>query len=158
MLFRSVAISGGTVVVSGAVPRSGSVYAFEKKDGTWLQTQTKKLVAPDAAEDDYFGHSVAISGGTIVVGAEPSLPDHVSFLPRDDDDRPPDSNSGSAYVYGVKTTPAIISGQTAEAEGTMGSTVYETTVVGGQKPYNFSVEPKDKFKIDSTGEIGRAHV
>ena len=41
-----------------------------------------KLTAPDAASYDYFGMSVAIAGGTVVVGA----PDH-------------NGESGAVYVY-----------------------------------------------------------
>ncbi len=48
-------------------------------------SQVDKLVAPDAAAEDRFGESVAISEGTLVVGAP------------DDDDTV--SDSGSAYVY-----------------------------------------------------------
>ncbi len=46
---------------------SGSVYVFTFQDTAWVQTA--KLVALDAKAGDRFGHSVAISGNTIVVGA-----------------------------------------------------------------------------------------
>jgi FG-GAP repeat len=69
----SVAISGETVVVGA--PRDdiaagftqGSAYVFVRSDGVWSQQQ--KLEAADAAEDDEFGDSVAISGETVVAGA-----------------------------------------------------------------------------------------
>ncbi len=48
-------------------------------------TQTAKLTASDAAANDNFGYSVAISGDTAVVGAY-----------HDDDGG---SESGSAYVF-----------------------------------------------------------
>ena len=95
----SVAISDGTIVV-GAYgdddkgSASGSAYVFEKSDSSdatsW--TQAAKLTADDGAVDDYFGRSVAISDGTIVVGA---------YF---DDDKA--YNSGSAYIFGVKTEPS----------------------------------------------------
>ena len=47
----------------------------------------QKLLAPDAAEGDQFGLSVAVSGDTLVVGA----PAGVGL--------PPGSNAGSAYVF-----------------------------------------------------------
>ncbi|MCA9253679.1 MAG: FG-GAP repeat protein, partial [Phycisphaerales bacterium] len=47
--------------------------------------QIAKLTAADAATDDYFGYSVALSGDTAVIGA---------YL--DDDGG---SASGSAYVF-----------------------------------------------------------
>ena len=90
----SVAISDGTIVVGAYLdddkgPNSGSAYVFEKSDSsdatTW--TQAAKLTADDGAASDYFGVSVAISDGTIVVGA---------YL---DDDKYKGPNSGSAYVF-----------------------------------------------------------
>ncbi|MBO0797257.1 MAG: FG-GAP repeat protein [Blastocatellia bacterium] len=69
----SVAISGDTVVVGAVLDDDaagsdqGSAYVFVRgSDGTW--TQQQKLEASDAASDDQFGNSVAISGETIVVG------------------------------------------------------------------------------------------
>ena len=95
----SVVISDGTIVV-GAYndddkgSNSGSAYVFEKSDSSdatsW--TQAAKLTADDGAADDFFGYSVAVSDGTIVVGAY-----------KDDDKW---SMSGSAYVFDVKTEPS----------------------------------------------------
>ena len=88
---RAVAISGDTVVV-GAFGndddgiRSGSAYVF-KPDGSGGYTQTK-LTASDADPFDEFGRAVAISGDTIVVGAE-----------EDNDSAPLRADSGSAYVF-----------------------------------------------------------
>ncbi|KAK7239109.1 hypothetical protein SO694_0002717 [Aureococcus anophagefferens] len=63
----SVAISGDLVVVGAyrdddAGSKTGSAYVFRTTNdgGSW--TQTAKLVASDAAKDNYFGKSVAISG------------------------------------------------------------------------------------------------
>jgi hypothetical protein len=93
----SVAISGETVVVGtpfddGAAGNAqGSAYIFVSSGGLWSQQQ--KLEPSDAAELDQFGLSVAISEETIVVGAP--------F-----DDREPDLNQGSAYVFFAETPPA----------------------------------------------------
>ena len=82
----SVAISGDTVVVGadddviGTNTDQGSAYVFVRSGDTW--TQTAKLTASDGAADDSFGHSVAISGDTVVVGADGD-----------------DNNKGSAYVF-----------------------------------------------------------
>ena len=72
----SVGISGNTVVV-GAPSHSlshtdqGAAYVFVMPDGGWGDmTQTAELAASDGAANDYFGSSVAISGNTIVVGAD----------------------------------------------------------------------------------------
>jgi hypothetical protein len=68
----AVAISGDTVVV-GAHQNgvgSGSAYVFKRNQGgadNW--DQTAKLTATDGAGGDLFGHAVAISGDTVVVGA-----------------------------------------------------------------------------------------
>ena len=69
----SVSVSGSTIVVGAfqdddGGSYSGSAYVFEKNaTGAW--PQAAKLVADDAAADDYFGFSVSVSGSTIVVGA-----------------------------------------------------------------------------------------
>ena len=86
----SVAIDGGTIVIGApwdddGGSRSGSVYVFRTTDGGATYGQVAKLTASDAAENDWFGISVAIAGATIVVGA------------RYDDDA--GTSSGSAYVF-----------------------------------------------------------
>jgi len=81
---RSVAISGGTVVVGAwsSYTYSGAAYVFVKPSSGWANmTQTAILTAGDWAKHS-FGKSVAISGDTIVAGA-----------PFGDDD------FGSAYVF-----------------------------------------------------------
>ena len=71
----SVAISDGTIVVGavseGHMSGSGSVYLFQMSSSgdasSW--TQVAKLTADDGADMHFFGRSVAISDGIIVVGA-----------------------------------------------------------------------------------------
>jgi hypothetical protein len=72
----SVAIEGDVAVVGarlddfGAFTNSGSAYVFTKPGGGWSNmTQTAKLTASDAGNEDYFGHSVAISDDQILIGA-----------------------------------------------------------------------------------------
>ncbi|MBN1846241.1 MAG: FG-GAP repeat protein [Sedimentisphaerales bacterium] len=84
----AVGIWADTVVVGApddddAGSKSGSVYVFRFNGTSWVPEQ--KLTALDAATGDFFGTSVAISGGTVVVGSP------------DDDDA--GSMSGSAYVF-----------------------------------------------------------
>ena len=84
----SVAIDGATVVVGGTQwlnTGSGAVYIFRTSDGGATYAEVVKLTAADAAEDDWFGVSVAIEGDTVVIGA---------YL--DDDSGP---GSGSAYIF-----------------------------------------------------------
>ena len=71
----SVAIDGDTVVVGARGddddgPGSGSAYVYTKPVGGWANTdETAKLTATDGAGHDFFGHSVAVDGDTVVVGA-----------------------------------------------------------------------------------------
>lgn len=71
----SVAVSGSTIVV-GAIdhpysfppgPGPGAAYVFVQSGTTW--SQQAELTASDGAGADNFGNSVAVSGGTAVVGA-----------------------------------------------------------------------------------------
>lgn len=63
---------------------SGSAYIFVRDGMTW--TQQAKLTASDAATNDQFGISVAISGGKAIVGA-------------DRDDIGSNVDQGSAYIF-----------------------------------------------------------
>jgi hypothetical protein len=86
----SVAIGNGRIVVGAyadddAGSSSGSAYIFDL-DGT----QLAKITASDAAANDYFGNSVAIGNGRIVVGAK-----------QDDDNG---ETSGSAYIFDLDGT------------------------------------------------------
>ena len=86
----SVAISDSHAVVGayGADNDSGSAYIYSvQTDGSWIQDS--KITASDPAVEDFFGYSVAISDGYIVVGAY------------GDDDI--GSSSGSAYLYTQQT-------------------------------------------------------
>jgi hypothetical protein len=80
----SVALSGDTVVVGSPVHNSasGAAYVFGRSGGVWSQQQ--ELTASDAASGGSFGISVAVSGDSVVVGADASS-------------RP--SDPGSAYVF-----------------------------------------------------------
>ncbi len=67
----SIAVSGTTLIVGAWGDGSnlqGAAYVFTESNGTWSQTQ--KLVADDSAEQDKFGHSVAIDGTHALVGAD----------------------------------------------------------------------------------------
>jgi hypothetical protein len=82
----SVAISGDTLVVGafGDDTYKGAAYVFNRNQGganNW--GQVKKLTASDGLANERFGWSVAISGDTLVVGADEK-----------------DSNKGAAYVFG----------------------------------------------------------
>ena len=82
----SVAVSGGTVVVgaNGANSFRGSAYVFVAPPGGFVGalTESARLTASDGLASDAFGTSVAVSGGTVVVGANGA-----------------NSFQGSAYVF-----------------------------------------------------------
>jgi FG-GAP repeat len=86
----SVATDGDTVVVgtwqddNGTIENQGSVYIFTRSGANWIQQQ--KLTASDGERNDQFGYSVAISGDTLVVGANL---DQIGTQ----------SSQGSAYVF-----------------------------------------------------------
>ena len=88
MFGYSVSVSGDTVVVGtegddDGGNNSGSAYVFTLSGANW--TQQAKLTAGDADAEDWFGHSVSVSGDMIVAGAC--------------NDEAGGSNSGSAYVF-----------------------------------------------------------
>ncbi len=86
-----VALSGDTALVGAEGDddngsHSGSAYIFERGQGgagNW--GEVKKITASDAAANDFFGWSVALSGDTALVGAW--------------GDSDSGSNSGSAYFF-----------------------------------------------------------
>lgn len=69
---HAVAIDGDRVLV-GAVyhgangPRAGAVYAFERFEDAWLESDL--LVPSDPAADAYFGSALAMDGTSAVIGA-----------------------------------------------------------------------------------------
>jgi FG-GAP repeat len=75
-LGESVAISGSTIVVgtpnyaTSSGVEQGAVYVFTKPASGWANaTQVAVLTARRGQPEELFGHSVSVSGSTIVVGA-----------------------------------------------------------------------------------------
>ena len=67
------AVSGDTAVIGAMTNGSegtltGAVFVFQRFGNIWSLRQ--KLVAPDAADHDYFGLKVGIDGDTIIVGCQ----------------------------------------------------------------------------------------
>ena len=82
----SVAIDGDTVVIGAENEGSGgAAYIFRTNDGWETYSFVVKLRADDSPYNGYFGHSVAIDGDNIVVGAYGDY--HAGTY------------SGSAYVF-----------------------------------------------------------
>ncbi len=85
---HAVSLDGDVALIgayrsNAAGTNSGAAYIFERSDGVW--SEQALLVASDGAEEDWFGFSVSVSGGTAVVGA-------VSADPLG-------TGSGAAYVF-----------------------------------------------------------
>lgn len=86
---QAAALEGDVAVVGapyddGAGMDAGAAYVFKRRGGRWLQAA--KLTAPSPWAYDRFGFSVAVSGATVVVGADR----------RDQGDR---VDSGAAFVF-----------------------------------------------------------
>ena len=88
----SVAVSGSTAIVGsfshtvGSNAKQGAAYVFVESGGMW--SQQAELTASDGAANDYFGYSVAVSGGTAVVGS----PGRVTVVRSS-------TYAGAAYVF-----------------------------------------------------------
>lgn len=85
----TVSVSGDNVAIGAPLTDegagdAGSTYIFERNDdGMWIEVQ--KLTASDAIAADWFGYSVSLDEGYIIIGC---------ILSDDDGD-----GSGSAYVF-----------------------------------------------------------
>lgn len=74
---ESAAISGKTIVVgtpnyvvASTNTEQGAAYVFTKRASSWANAiQTAVLTAAEGQSEELFGHSVSVSGNTIVVGA-----------------------------------------------------------------------------------------
>jgi hypothetical protein len=127
----SVAISADRLVVGSSSDEiegnisQGSAYVFVRNGSTW--SQERKLTAEDGAEGDNFGIAVAISGDTVVAGAEADAIDGKVY-------------QGSAYIFGGAACPAVTLDPTLLTNGTAGSS-YDQRIraSSGSGPYNYSV-------------------
>lgn len=64
----NAALTGGSgTQADNSLNSSGAVYVFTRTGSTWSQQAYIKASNPD--EDDSFGNSIALSGGTLAVGA-----------------------------------------------------------------------------------------
>jgi hypothetical protein len=84
----SVAVSGNTALVGSSRnddkgTDAGAVYVFVRSGTSWIQQA--KLTADDAAANDSFGITVALSGDTALIGAK--FDDNVA------------SDAGAAYIF-----------------------------------------------------------
>ena len=87
---NTVAVSGNTAIIGAPYKNSyeGAAYVFTCSGTPCTWTQQQKLTASDGARGHVFGYSVAVSGGTAIIGAIGNT-----------------SSRGAAYVFTCSGTP-----------------------------------------------------
>ena len=136
----SVAIAGDTVVVGAyfedsnatgvngiqsdnSASGSGAAYVFTRSGGVW--SQQAYLKASNTGGSDQFGHSVAIAGDTVVVGAFLEDSNATGVNGNQSDNSALDS--GAAYVFtrsaGVWSQQAYLKASNSEANDQFGASV-----------------------------------
>jgi hypothetical protein len=133
----AVAVSGDTAVIGapnktiGTNTSQGAAYVFVRNGGAW--SQQAELTASDGATNDSFGDSVAVSGDTVVVGADFK---NIGTNP----------NGGAAYIFTRTGTAwsqqAELTAQDATGDDHFGFSVAisgETAVIGA--PNKATVQP-----------------
>jgi len=102
---RSLALDGDTLVVGASsedggmllnnLPESGAAYFFVRSGGTWSQENYVKAL--DTENGDAFGTSVALDGGTLVIGARTEDSNATGVNGNQFDNSAP--NSGAIYIF-----------------------------------------------------------
>ena len=110
---NSVAVSGDTLVIGAyndrsnatgvngnasnqSVEQAGAAYVFARSGSVW--TKQAYLKASNTGAGDYFGRSVAVSGDTVVVGAD-GEDSNATGVNNGDQVNNDAANSGAAYVF-----------------------------------------------------------
>lgn len=144
---QSVSISGNYIIVGSpyhskdanggnVISGAGAAYIFERNaSGTW--TQVKKLVATDRSANDFFGHSVSISGNYAVVGS-----------PYDDEDAIGSNtinDAGSAYFFVRNANGSWVLTNKAVAHDRNGPAIFgfSVSINGDQAVVGAPFESKD---------------
>lgn len=175
---QSVAISGDTIVVgspgessdadgvngdsaNASAPGTGAVYVFVRSGDSWAQQAYLKASNSDG--DDQFGHSVAISGDTIVVGAknEGSSAQGVNGYQFDNSS----PYSGAAYVFvrsgATWTQEAYLKASNTDAGDLFGSAVaihQDTVIVGAPSEQSSAIGVDGDEADDALTRAGAAYV
>ena len=175
---RSVAVSGDTIVVGAfgessnatgvngnqsdnSAPFAGAAYVFVRSGGLW--TQQAYLKASNSEAFDQFGGAVAISGGTVVVGAHAESSSATGVNGDQSDNSLP--YSGAVYVFvrsaGVWSQQAYLKASNPELGGVFGVTVAVSgdTVVSGSPTEDSAATGVNGDQTDnSAGGSGAAYV
>ena len=109
---RSTKLIIGASTEDTAAGATGCAYVYEDDDEDHSWDFLKQLTAPEGADWDYFGHSVDVSGNSLIAGSY------------GDDDH--GSSSGSAYLY-----VSIYAGRTVQSWDLDAVGNWTTTTVNG---------------------------
>lgn len=131
--------NGPTASANNSAAASGAVYVFKRNGNNW--TQDAYLKAPNAEASDQFGFSVAISGDTIVAGANQEDSNQITIT---NGATASGNNSaaqaGAAYVFkrsgGIWAQEAYLKPPNAESNDSFGRSVNvsgDTVVVGASQ-------------------------
>ncbi len=176
----SVSVSGDTVVVgangedsdSAGVNghqtndnfgnRSGAAYVFVRNDvGTWSQQAYLKASNPNST--DVFGTSVAVSGDTVVVGANEENSNAVGINGNGADNSL--NNSGAAYVFvrngNAWSQQAYLKASNTAARDFFGASVAvcgDTVVIGALQEDSNAVGVNGNEADNSANNSGAAYI
>jgi len=174
----SVAVSGDTVVIGApyedsqattvngdgtdnSASASGAAYVFTRSGSTW--TQQAYLKADNAGASDWFGISVAVSGDTIVIGANLEG-SNANSVGGDGMDNSADY-AGAAYVFvrsGITwTQQAYLKAGNAEADEWFGESVAvsgDTAVIGALREDSNATGVNGDGADNSASSAGAAYV
>ena len=175
---HAVAVSGDTVVVAADFESSnatgvnadqsddsafvaGAAYVFVRNGTTWSQQAYLKASNTDAG--DRFGHSVAISGDTVVVGAAFESSNATGVNGNQSDDSA--SEAGAAYVFVRNGTTwsqqAYLKASNTDAGDSFGISVAvsgETVVVGADLESSNATGINGNQSDNSADSAGAAYV
>ncbi|MEX2498054.1 MAG: Ig-like domain-containing protein [Wenzhouxiangellaceae bacterium] len=176
----SVALDGNTVVVGAPLEDSsatgvdgdqtdnsasvaGAVYVFTR-DGTGAWSQQAYLKASNTEEFDRFGESVAIAGGTVVVGAN-GEDSNATGVDGDQTDNSAGS-AGAAYVFtrdgdGIWSQQAYLKASNTDVQDFFGGSVAadgDTVVVGAVFEDSNTTGVDGDQTDNSAGSAGAAYV
>lgn len=174
----SVALDGDTLVVgapgedSSAVgvggnqadnsaPSSGAAYVFTRSGGVWRQQAYLK--ASNTGASDRFGVAVAVSGDTLVVGADGEASGSTGVGANQADNTAP--WSGAAFVFtrnaGIWTQQAYLKASNAQANDEFGAAVSisgDTLVVGAWGESSSATGVGGNQSDNSASQSGAAYV
>ncbi len=128
-------ITNGTTSAGNGASYSGAAYVFKRTGNAW--TQEAYLKASNSESGDTFGSSTAISGDTIVVGADGEASTQTTITNGTTSAGNGASTSGAAYVFkrtgNAWTQEAYLKASNSESGDTFGSSTAisgDTIVVG----------------------------